>query len=219
MRPSATAAVIHGMTSSSISSSVVVHSKPSTSRALSTDGMRFCTSCSKPGSCTKVSGASPLILRQISAARSVTVVDSAVEMLKSSLRAASADHAGDDSLGEVTAIRVVPDLASVAEDVQRILALHHLLHQIGNHVTHGELHVARGDVDVAERPRLTDADTVERAHDRVGQLVLVLGGPSEILDRQLLESVGRQRRRTLARHPPPTANGPSTRTPSSSTGT
>jgi hypothetical protein len=36
-----------------------------------------------------------------------------------------------DPAGEVAAVGVVPDLAAVAEDVQRILSLEHLLHQVG----------------------------------------------------------------------------------------
>ena len=54
------------------------------------------------------------------------------------------------------------------------------------------------DLDVAEGPLLADADAVERAHDRVRQLVLVPGGPGEVLDGELLEAVGRERRRDLA---------------------
>ena len=56
----------------------------------------------------------------------------------------------------------------------------------------------RQHLDVAERPALADADAVERAHDRVRQLVLVPGGPGEVLDGELLESVRRERRRDLA---------------------
>ncbi len=44
--PSATACITHGMTSSSMASRLVVASKPSTSFAFCTDGMRFCTSYS-----------------------------------------------------------------------------------------------------------------------------------------------------------------------------
>lgn len=52
IRPCLIASTTHGTTSSSISSSVVVASKPSTSLALVTAGMRFCTSCSKGSSHT-----------------------------------------------------------------------------------------------------------------------------------------------------------------------
>ena len=51
-RPAAVSAAIHGMTSSSISSSVVVASKPRTSRDLRTSGTRSWTSCSNGGSLT-----------------------------------------------------------------------------------------------------------------------------------------------------------------------
>ena len=50
--PSFSALCTQGITSSSISSSVVVASKPSTRLAFSTDGIRLATSCSKGGSTT-----------------------------------------------------------------------------------------------------------------------------------------------------------------------
>ena len=90
---------------------------------------------------------SPLTLRQISSASSSTVVDSAVERLKSSLRASGCSIAVDDAPGEVAAVGVVPHLVAVAEDVQRVLALEHLLHQVGDDVAHRQLHVA------GQRPR------------------------------------------------------------------
>src|SRR5260370_26026843 len=46
MRPASISSRIQGMTSSSIASSAVVASKPSTSHALCTSGTRRCTSCS-----------------------------------------------------------------------------------------------------------------------------------------------------------------------------
>src|SRR5581483_4912186 len=46
IRPAPISSLIHGMTSSSIVSRLVVASKPSTSRALRTSGTRICTSCS-----------------------------------------------------------------------------------------------------------------------------------------------------------------------------
>ncbi len=52
MMPSLSALRTQGMTSSSISSSDVVASKPKTSFALSTEGTRLATSCSKGGSLT-----------------------------------------------------------------------------------------------------------------------------------------------------------------------
>lgn len=51
-------------------------------------------------------------------------------------------HGRDDSLGEVTAEGVVANLAPVTQDVKGVLALEDLLHQIGDHVAHGELDVA-----------------------------------------------------------------------------
>jgi hypothetical protein len=73
-----------------MASNVVSAVKPSTSRALVTSGTRIATSCAYGSSLTYWNGASgPLTIRQISLARSSTVVDSAVERLKSSLRAAS----------------------------------------------------------------------------------------------------------------------------------
>src|SRR5687768_18274544 len=53
----------------------------------------------------------------------------------------------------------------------------YLLHQVGNHVRHRELDVAREHLGVAQGPALADADAVERADDRVRQLVLIPGGP------------------------------------------
>ena len=47
-------------------------------------------------------------------------------------------------------------------------------------------------------PALADAHAVERPDDRVGQPVLVPRGLGEVLHRELLEAVGRQRRRDLA---------------------
>ena len=104
--------------------------------------------------------------------------------------------------GQVAAVGVVPDLVAVAEDVQRVLALEHLLHEVGTTWLIASFTLPLEHLDVAEGPALADADAVERPHDRVGQLVLVPGGPGEVLDGQLLEAVGRQRRRDLrARRP------------------
>src|SRR6185503_10728902 len=85
-RPASTSLRIHGMTSSSISSRVVVASNPSTSRALRTSGTRIWTSCSNGGSETyRNSRSGPWTLRQIALASSSTVVDAAVERFTSSL--------------------------------------------------------------------------------------------------------------------------------------
>ena len=99
--------------------------------------------------------------------------------------------------GEIAAVGIVPNLVAGTEDVQRVLALEHLLHQVGDDVTHRELDVAGQDLPVAQRAALADAHAVERAHEGEGKLVLIPGGPGEILHRQLLESVRRQRRRNL----------------------
>src|SRR6266542_2991640 len=116
-------------------------------------------------------------------------------------------HRGHNPPGQVTAVRVMPDLRAVAQDVQRVLALEHLLHEVGDHVGHGELHVAGEHLGFAERPALADAHTVERPHDRVRQAVLVERGAGEVLHGELLEAVRRQRRRdaplvALLRWPP-----------------
>src|SRR5450756_27243 len=90
IRPALISSPIQGITSPSISSSEVVASNPSTLRALRTSGTRICTSCSYGASETRLSGRSgPCTLRQMTSASSRTVVDSAVERLKSSLRAFS----------------------------------------------------------------------------------------------------------------------------------
>src|SRR6266542_2681836 len=89
-RPASSSVRIQGMTSWSIASSVVVASKPSTSRALRTSGTLNWTSCSNGGSETVRNGLSgPWTARQIVSASSRTVVDVPVERLKSSLRARS----------------------------------------------------------------------------------------------------------------------------------
>ena len=85
-------------------------------------------------------------------------------------------HRGDDAAGEVAAVGVVPDLLAVAEDVQRVLALHDLLHEVGDHVAHRQLHVAAQHLDLAPGAHLADAHAVERPHDRVRQAVLVVRG-------------------------------------------
>ena len=42
---------------------------------------------------------------------------------------------------EIAAVGVVPHLLARAENVQRVLALEHLLHEVGHDVAHGELDV------------------------------------------------------------------------------
>ena len=122
----------------------------------------------------------------------------AVERLKSSLSAVGRLDRQADAPGQVAAVGVVADLAAVAEDVQRVLALEHLLHEVGDDVAHRQLDVAAHDVRVADGPPLADADAVERADDRVGQPVLLPGALGEVLGRELLEAVGRERRRAAA---------------------
>ena len=195
IRPSWTAWVTHGTTSSSISSSEVVHSMPRTARALVTSGTRFWTSCSNAGSDDQrqrpvALDLAPDHLGELGDGGRAFGRDVEVLVARGVLR-----HALDDSCGQVAAVGVVPHLVAGAEDVQRILALDHLLHQVRHDVAHRELDVAGAHLDVAERPPLTDTDTVERPHDRVRQLVLVPGRLREVLDGQLLEAVRRQRRR------------------------
>ena len=68
----------------------------------------------------------------------------------------SASVAIGDPAGQIAAVGVVPDLVALAEDVQRVLALEHLLHQVGHHVGHGQPDVAGQHLDLAERPALAD---------------------------------------------------------------
>ena len=91
----------------------------------------------------------------------------------------------------------MPYLLAGTEDVQRVLALEDLLYQVGDDVAHRELDVAGQDLLVAQGPALPDAHAVEGPHQGVGKLVLIPGGPGEVLHRQLLEPVGGQRRRDL----------------------
>src|SRR5439155_11470235 len=51
-----------------------------------------------------------------------------------------------DAAGQVAAVRVVAHLRALAQDVQRVLALDDLLHEVGHDVGHRELHVARQDL-------------------------------------------------------------------------
>ena len=60
---------------------------------------------------------------------------------------------------EVAAVGVVAHLAAVAQDVQRVLSLEHLLHQVGHDVAHRELHVAAQDLRVAESARVSPMPT------------------------------------------------------------
>src|SRR4030081_3943939 len=90
MRPASISSRTQGMTSSSISSSVVVASNPSTSRAFLPSGPRTWRSCSYGGSETRCNGRpGPCTLRQITSASSRTVVERAVDRLKDSFNAFS----------------------------------------------------------------------------------------------------------------------------------
>src|ERR1700678_1030235 len=100
-------------------------------------------------------------------------------------------NTNSDSPGKITAIGVVPYLLAVAQNVQRILSLDQFLYQVGNYVRHGQAHIAAHDVLVRQCPLFANANTIERPHDGVRKLVLLKGTLDEILDRKLLETVGR----------------------------
>ena len=98
-------------------------------------------------------------------------------------------------MGEVAAVGVVADLVARPEDVERVLALEDLEHEVRHDVAQRELDVAAHDVRVADGPALADADAVERTDDGVRQLELLPGALGEVLRGELLEAVGRDRRR------------------------
>src|SRR5262249_24143265 len=104
-------------------------------------------------------------------------------------------HCGDDPAGEIAAVRVMPDLRAVAENTQWVLPLDHLLDGFRDPGAHCELDVAARALGVGQGTLFADTDTVEWPDDRVRKPVLVPLSPGEIFGRQLLESVGRQRRR------------------------
>src|SRR4051794_26988049 len=79
--------------------------------------------------------------------------------------------------------------------MQRILTLEDLEDEIRHDVAEGELDVATHDVGIADCTPFTDPDAVERADDRVWELVLLPSTLRKVLRRQLLEAVGRDRRR------------------------
>src|SRR5204863_4455476 len=70
-------------------------------------------------------------------------------------------HCRDDPSGQVSAVCVMAHLRTVAEDVERILPLHDLLHQVGDDMAHCEADVATHDLDVGERASLAHTDAVE----------------------------------------------------------
>ena len=150
---------------------LVVASKPSTRFAFSVDGHALLHVVlerdrrTRSGTARRRRGSSSRSARPARAPWSTRLV----ERLKSSLSASGCSIAIGDPAGEVAAVGVVPNLRAVAEDVQRVLALEHLLHDVGNDVAHRELHVAAQHLHIAERPALPHADAVERPHDRVRQ--------------------------------------------------
>ncbi len=108
-------------------------------------------------------------------------------------------HRQADPVGQVATVGVVADLVAGAEDVERVLALQALEHEIRDDVRERQLDVAAHDVGVAACPTLADADAVERPDDRERQAVLLLRPGREVFGRELLEPVGRDgwRRRAL----------------------
>ena len=107
-------------------------------------------------------------------------------------------HGDDNAFGQVTTVGVVTDLRAVTENVQWVLVLDDLLNEIRHDMAHGQLHIARQHLDLAEGTTLADTNAVERSHDRVGQSVLFPRCSGVVLDRKLLESVGGERRRNFA---------------------
>ena len=105
-------------------------------------------------------------------------------------------HAEAQPPRHVATVGIVADLRAVADDVERVLALQHLLHEVRHDVAHGELHVARHGLPIRAGPPLADADAVERPGDRVGKPVLFARALCEVLHGELLEAVGGGRRRT-----------------------
>src|ERR1700677_1287799 len=93
------------------------------------------------------------------------------------------------------------DLLSVTQNVQRILTLYQLLYQVGNDVRHGQAHVAAHDVVVRQSTFFPDANAIERSHNGVRKLVLLVGTLHEILYGEFLEAVCRARRRTAPLRP------------------
>src|SRR5262245_41904025 len=83
-------------------------------------------------------------------------------------------HRGHDASGEIATVRVVANLVPIPEDVERILALYDLLHQVRYDVTHRELHIAAEHLDVRFCSRLAYSDTVERPDDGVREPVLLV---------------------------------------------
>ena len=184
-RPASTSSRIHGITSSSIVSSEVVASKPSTSLRLADVGdaeldvvleRRVGDVAERAAVAVDLrpDALGELEHRRRRRGREVEVVVDRRRRL----------HREPDAAGEVAAVRVVADLRPVAEDVERVLALEHLEDEVRHDVRQGELHVAGHDVGVAQRPALADPDAVERPDDRVRQPVLLPARPSRSTPRR-----------------------------------
>src|SRR5712691_3829699 len=98
-------------------------------------------------------------------------------------------HRAHDAPRDISPVRVMADLSSVAQDVQRILTFQHLLNKVRDYMAHRERHVPTKNLDVSEGPLLSDTNTIERSHDRIREPVLAKRSACEILDRKLLKTV------------------------------
>ena len=143
-------------------------------------------------------GRSPLTLRQIASASSRTVVLSAVERLKSSLTRGRRLHRQADAVRQVAAVRVVADLRPSPRMWSGSWPLITFCTRSGTTWLIASLTLPLMIVGVAQRPPLADPDAVERPQDGVGQLVLLPGALGEVLAGELLEAVGRARRRAVS---------------------
>ena len=65
------------------------------------------------------------------------------------------------------------DLVPLAQDVQRVLPLEDLLHQVGHHVAHGQLDVSGSDLLVARGAFFPDADALKGPDYGIRQFVLL----------------------------------------------
>src|ERR1039458_8692713 len=104
--------------------------------------------------------------------------------------------ANPDSPRQIPTIGVVPHLIAFSENMKRILALEHLLRQVGNDVRHGQLHISAVYVHVTQRAPFANSNAVEGADDCIRQAVLLPGSLDEVLGCQLLKAVGGPGRRT-----------------------
>src|SRR5258708_19372256 len=95
----------------------------------------------------------------------------------------------------------MPHLSTVAQKMKWILALQDFLYQVGNHMAHRQLDIARISRLSMERPLFPYSHTVEWTDDGVGKLVLFKSALGEILASQFLESVSGMGRRTVKLFP------------------